>query len=190
MVVGDGGHLGLKGTVTLSLSRRGARLNTSYSTTKTGCGVHTNEPIIGGFYHSIPSWFNLPNKHSLFPCVRVGWSVASRAWACTSVSHIRALHLIQPFASEAHLFTSACAFLEVSLRLLSSTHFLLLPLQLSAKILCKAKKSPLPVCMTRWRWYVKQEAIRADYSDSSSWKKKEHSTKDGKRALLLCNHSW
>lgn len=35
--------------VTLSLRSRGARLNTSYSNTKGGCDVHTNEPIIGGF---------------------------------------------------------------------------------------------------------------------------------------------
>ena len=32
-----------------SLRSAGARLNTSYSNTKEGCDVHTNEPIIAGF---------------------------------------------------------------------------------------------------------------------------------------------
>lgn len=170
--MGDGEHLGLKGTVTLSLSRRGARLSTSYLTTKTGCGVHTNEPIIGGFYHSIPSWFNLPNKHSLFPCVHVGLSLASRARYAPMGTHVRFPHQCSiphstscPRVASLHIYL---CFLKVSLLLLSSTHFLLLPLKLSAKILGKAKHSSLPVCMTHWRWYVKQEAIRADYSDSSS----------------------
>lgn len=43
------GWPGLCKPVTLSLKSRGARLNTSYSDTKRGCDVHTNEPIIGGF---------------------------------------------------------------------------------------------------------------------------------------------
>lgn len=147
-----------------------------------------------GFYHSIPSWFNLPHKHSLFPCVRVGWSLASRA-RCTPMGTHN--HFPHPYTAP---YSTACprissldvylCFLEVSLLLLSSIHLLLLPLRLSAKILGKAKHSSLPVCMTRWRWYVKQEAIRADYSDSSSSKKKEHSTKDGKTALLPYNYSW
>lgn len=90
-----GGHLGLKGTVTLSLSSRGVRLNTSHFTTKTGCSVHTNKPIIGGFYCSVPPRFNLPNKHSLFPCVR-GF-----------VSHMHALHRTQPLAPPPDLISPA-----------------------------------------------------------------------------------
>lgn len=43
------GGLSFCRVVTLSLRSRGARLNTSYSDTKRGCDVHTNEPIIGGF---------------------------------------------------------------------------------------------------------------------------------------------
>lgn len=43
------GGAGFSRAVTLSLRSRGARLNTSYSNTKRGCDVHTNEPIIGGF---------------------------------------------------------------------------------------------------------------------------------------------
>lgn len=166
-----GGHLGLKGTVTLSLSSRGARLNTSYFTTKTGCGVHTNEPIIGGFYHSIPSRFNLPNKHSLFPCVRV----APRLRECGARSFLTSvlctvLNLLLP---KSHLSSSSCAFLEVSLLLLSSTHLPFFPPFTSQpKSFGKAKHRSLPVCVTRRRWYVKQEAIRANYSDSSSQKKK------------------
>lgn len=46
------------------------------------------------------------------------------------------------------------------------------PLHLSAEILGKAKHRSLPLCMTRRRWYVEQEAIRANYSDSSSQNKK------------------
>lgn len=129
---GAGGHLGLKGTVTLSLSHRGTRLNTSYFTTKTGCGLHTNEPIIGGFYHSIPSWFNLPNKQSLFPCLHVGWSLASRAPCAPMSMHLLFPHPCSetystfcPLISSLHVYL---CFLEVSLLLLSPTHFLLLPL--------------------------------------------------------------
>lgn len=47
-LVAKGGGLGFAG-LSLSFRRRGARLNTSYSHTKGGCDVHTNEPIIGGF---------------------------------------------------------------------------------------------------------------------------------------------
>lgn len=63
--------------VTLSLRSKVARLNTSYSNTKSGCDVHTNEPIIGGFVtqflHSfiwrkekIPSWCPMYVYHSCF----------------------------------------------------------------------------------------------------------------------------
>lgn len=106
--MGVGGHLGLKGTVTLSLSSRGARLNTSYFTTKTGCGVHTNEPIIGGFYHSIPSLFNLPNKHSLFPCVHVAprlQEYGARSFLTSVLCTV--LNLLLP---KSRLPSSSCAF--------------------------------------------------------------------------------
>lgn len=44
-----GGAAGFCRAVILSLRSGAARLNTSYSNTKRGCDVHTNEPIIGGF---------------------------------------------------------------------------------------------------------------------------------------------
>lgn len=43
------GGAGFSRPVSLSLRSREARFNTSYSNTKRGCDVHTNEPIIGGF---------------------------------------------------------------------------------------------------------------------------------------------